>query len=85
MIYKLKWEIFSNPKKKFFYYIYIKTAVTPVTPVTPFRNPLLTRVYKAPGVTAGFFWLVTPVTPDDYLEWISYLNHLLSSIYGFYR
>ena len=41
-------------------------AVTPVTPVTPSRNPLLSRVYKSAGVTTAFFWLVTPVTPDDF-------------------
>jgi len=62
---------FDSSKKIFFSYIYIKTAVTPVTPVTPSRKPLLTRVYKGQGVTAGFFWLVTPVTPDDYLRGFS--------------
>jgi hypothetical protein len=41
-------------------------AVTPVTPVTPSLNPLLSRVYKNAGVTTDFFWLVTPVTPDDF-------------------
>ena len=54
---------FFDSKKKFFSYIYVKTAVTPVTPVTPSRNPLLSRVYKNAAVTTAFFWLVTPVTP----------------------
>jgi hypothetical protein len=64
-------SFFDSSKKIFFSYIYIKTAVTPVTPVTPSRNPLLTRVYKDQGVTTVFFWLVTPVTPDDDLRGFS--------------
>ena len=52
-------------------------AVTPVTPVTPSRNPLLSRVYKSAGVTTAFFWLVTPVTPDDYPGILSQLKKII--------
>jgi hypothetical protein len=63
-----------TPKKNFFSIDYIKMAVTPVTPVTPSRNHLLSRVSRSPGVTTAFFWLVTPVTPDDYQGILSQLK-----------
>jgi hypothetical protein len=55
MIYKLKWEIFSNHKKKFFFYIYVKTAVTVVTVVTLAGNHFITMIFRTTSVTTHGF------------------------------